>query len=320
MPKQFNARIGDKTLFAMTLERVAGLAGVRGAIVVTGSRHLDLVRSELSGSTGVVETILVEPEARNTAPAAIAAALVANPDDVVLILPSDHLIADLAGFHDGVARAVSLASSGGIVTFGIKPTRPETGFGYIEMGDPVGQGFAVKTFKEKPVEPDAVEMVADGRHLWNSGMFVARADHLLNEAEQHCPEVLESVSASLPGVWDGQVDLGWEFGEAEAISIDYAIMERTERSIVVPLDVGWDDIGSYHSLHAVSPQDELGNHISGEVTVSNVRGSYIHSTSRPLVVAGLEDVVVVETPDGVLVVPLGYSQDVGDLQKGATPG
>lgn len=302
----------------MTLERVVGLSGVRGAVIVTGSRHLDLIRRELSASAATVETILVEPQARNTAPAAIAAALVASPDDVVLILPSDHLIADLDGFHEGVARAVSLASSGGIVTFGIKPTRPETGFGYIEMGDAIGEGFAVKTFKEKPSEPDAVEMVADGRHLWNSGMFVARADHLLDEAERHCPEILESVSASLPGRPLGEVDLGSEFAMAEAISIDYAIMERTDRSMVVPLDVGWDDIGSYRSLHAVSPRDEQGNHISGEVIVSNVRGSYIHATSRPLVVAGLEDVVVVETPDGVLVVPLGYSQDVGDLQKGAS--
>ena len=317
-PKQFSAHIGEQSLFGMTLRRLEGLNDVRGCLIVTGSRHLGLVRDEIS-STGVdVESIIVEPEGRNTAPAAVSAALVAEPEDVLVILPSDHLIADLAGFRHGVARAAELAEPGGIVTFGINPTRPETGYGYIEKGVPEAAGFVVQSFKEKPSEAAAAAMVDDGRHLWNSGMFVARADHLLDEARLHCPGVVESVVDALPERRGREIPLGPTFLQAEATSIDYAIMEKTDRALVVPLDVGWDDVGSYSSLHAVSDHDEHGNHIQGDVTVSDVKGSYIKSTSRPVVVAGLEDVVVVETPDGVLVLALDRAQDVRDLQKRAT--
>lgn len=318
VPKQFSARIGERTLFAMTLERLTGVDGVRSSVIVTGSGHIDLVRVEVSRSSASVGTILVEPEGRNTAPAAVAAALASAPEDVLVILPSDHLIADIEGFHEGVAAAVSLASGGGIVTFGIKPTRAETGYGYIEMGDVVGPGFMVRAFREKPDESAAVELVADGRHLWNSGMFVTRADHLLEEARRHCPGIVTAVSGSIPPEPGGEVELSESFTSAEAISIDYAIMEKTDRALVVPLDVGWDDVGSYRSLLAASDRDEHGNHIDGDVTVSDVRGSYIKSTSKPVVVAGLEDVVVVETPEGVLVVALDRAQDVRELQKKAT--
>lgn len=318
VPKQFSARIGERTLFAKTLERLEGLDGVAGAIVVTGSKHLDLVRAEVARSSASVESILIEPQGRNTAPAAVAAARTSATDDVLVILPSDHLIADLEGFHEGVAAAVRLAAEGGIVTFGITPTRPETGYGYIEMGAGVGPGFEVRSFREKPGEEDAMAFVSDGRHVWNSGMFVARADQLLEEARLHCPGIVAAVDAALPAESDGETELGPSFTDAEAISIDYAIMEKTDRALVVPLDVGWDDVGSYQSLLSVSDRDDLGNHIDGDVTVSDVRGSYIKSTSRPLVVAGLSDVVVVETPDGVLVVPLDRAQEVRELQKRAT--
>jgi mannose-1-phosphate guanylyltransferase/mannose-6-phosphate isomerase len=318
VPKQFSAHIGERSLFGLTLERLEALDDVSGALVVTGARHLGLVRDEVSSSRVDVESILVEPEGRNTGPAAVAAALVARPEDTLVILPSDHLISDLGGFQRGVAIAASLARAGGIVTFGITPTRPETGYGYIEMGEQVGAGFHVRRFKEKPGDPEAVEMAGDGRHLWNSGMFVARADHLLKEARTHSPEIVEAVAAALPEERGTEIELGPSFASAEAISIDYAIMEKTDRALVVPLDVGWDDVGSYQSLHAVSDRDEHGNHIDGDVTVSDVRDSYIKSTSRPVVVAGLDRVVVVETPDGVLVVPLDQAQKVRDLQERAT--
>jgi mannose-1-phosphate guanylyltransferase/mannose-6-phosphate isomerase len=318
VPKQFSARIGERTLFAMTLERLEGLDGVSNAIVVTGARHLDLVRTEVSSSSADVGAILIEPQGRNTAPAAVAAALVAAPEDMLVILPSDHLLSDLQGFHHGVAAAVRLADQGGIVTFGIKPTRAETGYGYIEMGEAAGQGFTVRSFREKPGEQEAIELVSDGRHLWNSGMFVVRADHLLDEARLHCPDIVTAVAASLPETPGSEVELSPSFADAEAISIDYAIMEKTGRALVVPLDVGWDDVGSYWSLLAVSDRDEHGNHIDGDVTVSDVTGSYLKSTSRPLVVAGLDDVVVVETSEGVLVVALDRAQEVRELQKRAT--
>jgi mannose-1-phosphate guanylyltransferase/mannose-6-phosphate isomerase len=318
VPKQFSVHIGERSLFGLTLDRLAGLGGVGGALVVTGARHLALVRKEIVSSSSAVESVLVEPEGRNTAPAALAAALLSGPEDVLVILPSDHLIGDLVGFRRGVATAADLATAGGIVTFGIKPTRPETGFGYIEMGDANGSGFAVRRFKEKPEESEAVAMVGDGRHLWNSGMFVARADRLLDEAALHCPDIVDAVQAALPADRGAEIELGAAFTSAEAISLDYAIMEKTDRACVVPLDVGWDDVGSYESLHAVSDKDEKGNHLEGEVTLSDVTGSYLKSTTRPVVVAGLEDVVVVETEEGVLVMPIERAQDVRDLQKRAT--
>lgn len=319
VPKQFSARIGERTLFAMTLERLVGVDGVGSAIVVTGSAHIDLVRSEVARSSASVGTILIEPRGRNTAPAAVAAALVSAPETVLVILPSDHLITDLEGFHEGVAAAARLAAGGGIVTFGIRPTRPETGYGYIELGEVTGPGFTVRTFREKPDQSEAVELVADGRHLWNSGMFVTRADQFLEEASLHCPAIVTAVSESLPGDPDVEMELGDSFIAAEAVSIDYAIMEKTDRALVVPLDVGWDDVGSYRSLLSVSERDEHGNHVDGDVTISDVRGSYIKSTSRPLVVAGMEDVVVVEAPEGVLVVPLERAQDVRELQEKVSP-
>lgn len=318
VPKQFSALIGDRSLFAMTLDRLDGMRRLRGAIVVTGSRHLDLVKRETSSATVPSDVILIEPQGRNTAPAAVAAALVSDPADVLVILPSDHLIDDVDGFQSGVSVAADLAASGGIVTFGIEPDRPETGYGYIEKGAPTGSAYVVERFQEKPDEAEAERLVDDGRHLWNSGMFVVRADQLLEEARRLCPQVVTAVSQALPDRMSGEVELGEEFTSADAISFDYAIMEKTERALVVPLDVGWDDVGSYRSLLAVSEHDAAGNHTSGAVTIDDVRRSYVKSTSRPVVVAGLEDVVVVETEEGVLVVPMDRAQEVRDLQKRAT--
>ena len=317
IPKQFAPLIDSRTLFSLTLERVEQLADVTSVTVVTGHRHAALVHDELV-SLSITSSVLVEPEGRNTAPAAVAAASIADPGDVLLILPADHLISDQAGFQDAVRVAVELATDGAVATFGMTPSRPETGYGYIEPGERIGRAHAIARFKEKPGASEARELSSDGHHLWNSGMFVATADTILGEAERLCPDVLEAVRASLPSRPDGVIPLGEAFSSAPSISFDHAIMEHTSQGRVIPADFGWSDIGSYVSLLEASDRGGGGNHSSGDVTLADVTGSYIKATSRKVVVAGLEDVVVVETPEAVLVMSLDRAQDVRELRRLAT--
>jgi mannose-1-phosphate guanylyltransferase/mannose-6-phosphate isomerase len=313
VPKQFIPLFGADSLFALTLRRLTTLPDLGGAIVVTGERFVPLVERELTSSSFEAR-LLVEPEARSTAPAAIAAAKMLPPEDVVLILPADHLIADVPGFGDAIADAAEIAGRGLIVTFGIVPNRPETGYGYMEKGESDGKGHVVARFKEKPGQAEAVEMARDGRHLWNSGMFVACAGTILEQAAELCPEILDAVTGSMPTSPSTVTRLGEAFKSARSISFDHAIMEHTQAARVLEVDFGWSDVGSYDSLLEASERDDAGNHISGEVTLSDVSGSYVRAASRRVVVAGLDDVVVVETPDAVLVLPLDRAQDVRELR------
>lgn len=316
LPKQFVSLFNNRSLFDLTIDRVVGIPGAERPIVVTGSGHLALVEQALSASSVDGSVIVVEPAGRNTAPAATAAALMAKGDDILVIVPSDHLIADVDGFRAGVAEAASHAADGAIVTFGIEPSRPETGYGYIEIGDSAGgEAFSVRRFIEKPGVDEATAMVGDGRHLWNSGMFVGRADQFVAEASVHCPAILEGVERSLPPAGDGTVHLGESFELVEAISIDYAIMEKTDRALIVPLDVGWSDVGSYQSLLEASDRDDRGNHVSGKVALVDVEGSLVVATARRVAVVGLSEVVVVETEEAVLVIPLDRSQEVRDIAE-----
>lgn len=314
VPKQFIPLFGGASLFGLTLRRLASLADLDGVMVVTGERFVSLVERELAPLSPDAG-LLVEPQPRNTAPAAIAAARVSRPEDVILLLPADHLIADVVGFRNAVALATDIAIEGDIVTFGISPNRPETGYGYIEKGESEGEAHVVARFKEKPDAAEAVEMVGDGRHLWNSGMFVATAGTILEEAAELCPEILDAVTGSIPAGDSRVIRLGETFESAPSISFDHAIMEHTRRARVVEVAFGWSDVGSFDSLLQVSERDDEGNHMSGDVTASNVTGSYVAATSRKVVVVGLDGMVVVETPDAVLVLPLDRAQDVRDLQR-----
>ncbi len=320
LPKQFAPLIAGEPLFTRTLERLKGLPAQAETIVVAGSTHLPFVQSSTAAAGTTVAAVLLEPTGRNTAPAAIAAALVADPDDIMVILPSDHLVTDGDGFRTAVATAARYAAGDAIVTFGVVPTRAETGYGYIEIGDPVDGAFRVRRFKEKPGRAEAARMVSDGRHVWNSGMFVTSAATLTAEARLHCPGILDAVTSSLPDRRRGVVSLGEGFEHIEAISLDHAIMEKTDKALVVPVDVGWDDIGSYRSLLQASERDENGNHLDGDVIIHDVRGSFVKATSRLVAVAGMSDIVVVETPETVLVVPLHLSQEVRDLGRRAERG
>jgi mannose-1-phosphate guanylyltransferase/mannose-1-phosphate guanylyltransferase/mannose-6-phosphate isomerase len=316
LPKQFVPLFAGRSLFELTLARLDGVADVAGPIVVTGADHVGHVERSLTDPGAA--RIVVEPVGRNTAPASIAAALLADPGDVLVIVPSDHLVSDVEAFRAAVERAAEQAEAGPIVTFGIQPSRPETGYGYIEIGEESGEGvFEVVRFKEKPELEEAEAMVSDGRHVWNSGMFIATAQRLLEEAEQHCANVLRGVESALPATATDTVELAPSFAEVEAVSLDYAIMEKTDRARVVPIDVGWDDVGSYQSLLDAMGRDERGNHVAGDVTLVDVDGSFISAGSRKVVVAGLSEVVVVETETAVLVLPLDRSQDVGELSKRA---
>ncbi len=319
LPKQFADLIpGHPSLFDATLRRLDGLPDVGSPVVVTGGRHLELVSASLKDLGAPDPVVLVEPEGRNTGPAVTAAALALVPTEVMVILPSDHVIDDLDAFRAAVTTASRLASSGGIVTFGVVPTRPDTGYGYIEIGDPVEDGaHRVARFREKPGEDEARAMLADGRHLWNSGMFVATAGTVLSEMERHQPQIMSAVRDALTRVDGGVIELGDRFREATSLSFDHAVMEHTEAGLVLSLDAGWDDVGSYLALHKHTDRDADGNAVSGRVVLDGVRDSLVIAGSRVVAVAGLEGVAVIETPDAVLVVPLDQSQRVRNLAEEA---
>lgn len=317
VPKQFTPLFGTDSLFSLTLQRVEALPDLDGLIVVTGERFLSLVERELA-SRPIDSQVLLEPEGRNTAPAAVAAAALSDPDDVLLLLPADHLIDDVDGFREAVVVASALAAEGSIITFGIAPSRPETGYGYIQKGETEGPAHLVARFKEKPDHSEAIELAADGRHLWNSGMFLTRAGTILAEAAELCPEILDAVTRSAPTDPKRVMRLGEEFKTSPSISFDHAIMEHTQLARVLEVHFGWSDVGSYKSLYEVSDTDDAGNHVAGDVTLSDVSGSYVKATSRRVVVAGLDDFVVVETPEAVLVLPLDRAQEVRDLQAQVT--
>ena len=313
LPKQFASLIEGRSLFERTIRRLDPLPESAAPIVITGDGYIDLVRSTAGRATVTPTLIIVEPVGRNTAPAAIAAALVSDADDILVILPSDHLIADEDGFRDAVSRAAGVAAESHIVTFGIAPTSPETGYGYIEKGPSLDGAFQVERFKEKPGLAEAERIYNDGRHFWNSGIFVVSARVLLDEASRLVPGILEGVRDALSAPSGDVLTLGESFADVEKISFDHAVMEKTNRAAVVPLEVGWDDVGSFDALWSVSDQDEGGNVISGDVVTLDVSGSLILATSRRVAVAGMDDVIVVETPEGVLVLPRGRSQDVKSL-------
>jgi mannose-1-phosphate guanylyltransferase/mannose-6-phosphate isomerase len=310
-PKQFLDLVG-KTLFDATLERAGAVTDDPRVIVVTGRDQVATVEKALSNS-GLDPTVVVEASGRNTAPAVIAAALVSRPEDVLLVLPSDHLITDTSAFLSAVNDAAGIAATGSLVTFGVEPARPETGYGYIQMGEPEGPGFRAVRFKEKPDAEEAARLITDGSHLWNSGMFVFSSAALLEEAEKQVPDILDGVRSSLPEGREGTIALGTGFSAVRSISIDHAILENAANVRVVPLRAGWTDIGSWRTVWESAEHDDDGNSLVGNVIARDVRGSYVRSDSRTIAIAGVEDLVVVETPDVVLVVAKERSQLVRDL-------
>lgn len=313
LPKQFAPLLPGDSLFVRTLNRVGRLDDCLEPIVVTGQAQVPLVEEAAASAGARLGLTIVEPSGRNTAPACLAAALVCDPDDTLVILPSDHLVGDSSGFADVVAKATAHAAQGLLVVFGVEPTGPRTGYGYIEVGESLGHAHAVRHFKEKPAIDEATRLASDGMHLWNSGMFVAVAGTLLSEAAQHCPRLLEDVRAAIPPQGGTVIRLEQAFADVEAISLDHAIMERTDRAAVIPIDIGWDDVGSFDALWSVSDRDADGNATSGAVVLDHVSDSLIKAESRTVAVAGLSGIVVVETPEAVLVIPRDKAEHVKGL-------
>lgn len=306
-PKQFVPLFGKESLFQHTMSRARRLPGSSEPIVVTGASHYDLVAEAAQEAE---PTILVEPGPRNTGPAIVAAALVAAPNDVLVVMPSDHLIGDEGAFAEATKVAVSLAEEGGIVTFGCVPDRPEVGYGWIRPGSASGGGYHIAEFVEKPGPETAAEMLESG-YLWNSGMFVAVASVVAAEAASL--GLADPIRRAVESRDGGR--LGDDFLDAPAVSFDEAVMEKTDRGMVVPLDAGWSDIGSWHAVWERSARDRDGNAVEGAVELVDVTGSLVRSSGRPVAVVGLDDVVVVETEDGVLVTRRDRSQDVREVGR-----
>lgn len=318
LPKQFLSLAGQGTLFEQTIRRTQAIAGVSPPIVVASEDHRFLAAEQLL-EVGVKDsTIILEPLARNTAPAIALGALRAiekDPHATLLILPADHLINEPAKFLDAVKSAQELADMGWLVTFGITPDGPETGFGYISRGEPLGgAGFKVKRFVEKPDQPTAKQYLAEGGYDWNSGMFVFKASRYLQELELHAPAMLEAVRSAYASA---SIDLDFVRIDREAFakvpenSIDYAVMEKTTRAAVVPVSCGWSDIGSWSALWLAGERDDQGNRREGDTIAINTRNSLLRSHDRHLIATvGVDDLIVVSTPDATLVAHRSAAQDV----------
>lgn len=315
-PKQFLPLVSKKPLLVETAARLKGLAKGKNTFVVCGPLHAKQVARHLESLPK--KNLLVEPIARNTAPAiALAAVHVAerDPQGILLVLPSDHHVADVEGFRRVLAEAAQVAEQGHLVTLGIKPHRPETGYGYIHVGEPLESGGQrVRAFREKPDVDTARQYLASGEYLWNAGIFLFRADVILQALERHLPEMSQGLQALRDAVGRRTYAKVLErvFPKLPSISIDYGVMEKADNLAVVPGDFGWSDVGSFAALPEVRPVDERGNVVDGEeaVVVDSEGCVVLGGQERVLAVVGMKDVVVVDTGDAVLVVPKERSQDV----------
>jgi mannose-1-phosphate guanylyltransferase/mannose-6-phosphate isomerase len=318
-PKQLLALAGEQTMLQDTAARLAGVAAAIPPIVVCNEAHRFTVAEQLRALKIQPSAILLEPVGRNTAPAVALAALKArqiDPEAVLVVAPADHVIRDVAAFRKAADTAAKLAQDDKLVTFGIIAHAPETGYGYIRRGEGDGPGFPVAQFIEKPPLDLAQQFVASGDYYWNSGMFVFKADCYLKELGKFAPDILASCTAALQSA---KTDLDFvrvdqaEFAKCRSESIDYAVMEKTKDAVVLPLDVGWSDVGSWSSLFDALPADEDGNVLNGDVMTYDTRDCYVHSTSRLVAAVGMEDHVIVETKDAILVAPKDRVQDVKEL-------
>jgi len=316
-PKQFLALAGDNTLFQDTWLRAAALAGRFPPIVVANEEHRFLAAEQLRQIGVEHAPILLEPVGRNTAPAIAAAALKARSggdDPVLLVLPSDHVVRDVAAFHAAVHAALPAADAGALVTFGITPDVPETGYGYLHAAP--GEGVRdVLRFVEKPDAASAQTYLDSGDHYWNSGMFLFRASRYLNELERHQPRMLMAVERALHAARDDGDFIRLDadaFAASPSDSIDYAVMEKTDAAKVLAVDFGWNDVGSWAALWQVSAHDDHGNAHHGDVIAVDTRNSYAHAR-RLVALVGVEDLIVVETDDAVLVAHKDKVQQVKDV-------
>lgn len=311
--KQFLDLVGRDTLFAQTLARVRE-DQFAAPLIVCGEAHVEYVREQAAGTDLLM---LVEPMPRNTAAAIALAAAYADPDQLLLVMPSDHAIADVAAFHAAIETGAALASEDWLVTFGIEPDRPDTGFGYIASGEPLAAAtasYAVDRFVEKPRREVAEAMLAAGGYSWNAGIFLFRAGRMRDAMRRHCPAIYAAAEAALAAAkreGNAMHAARDEFAAAPADSIDYAVMEKDDRVAVVPVAMGWSDLGSWQAVHALSDmRDQAANAASGDVFLYESRGCLVRAGERRVSLLGMEDVAVIVDGDDILVMPLARSQDV----------
>jgi mannose-1-phosphate guanylyltransferase len=319
-PKQFLALFGDNTMFQETLECLTGLDDLESPIIVCNNDHRFMVAEQLQQLAVTKPTIILEPFGKNTAPAVAIAALQAmesGNDPILLVLAADHVINDISAFHQAIALAKVEAEKGLLVTFGVVPISPNTGYGYIQA-DEKNTISKVKAFVEKPDLDTAINYAASGNYYWNSGMFLFKASTLIAELEQYSPDILNSCRDALA---KGASDLDFIRLESDAFetcpadSIDYAVMEHTDKAVVVPLDAGWNDVGSWSSLWECAEQDDDSNVLQGDVMIDDVQNSYIHSEHRLVTVLGLDNIIVIETADAVMVSHKYSVQNVKEIVK-----
>jgi len=323
-PKQFIPLIdgSEDSLLAATLHRLHPEDGFQRPTLLTHNDQRFLLRDEMERAGVEPREILLEPVARNTAPAITAAALSIAADDpeaVLAVMPSDHLIEDAGAFAETVRRAAAAAKGGRLMLLGVKPSAPHTGYGYIRAGAGLSDGASeVAAFTEKPDAETAAQYLADGGYLWNSGIFILPAAAFLEEVERLAPEIIAQARAALE---HSDNDLGFRRLASEAyaqcpnISVDYAVMEKTARAAVMPLETAWSDVGSWSSVWAESQHDEAGNVVRGDAMLMDTRGSYVHANGALISTIGVEDMIVVHTPDAALVAKRDRAQDVGELVK-----
>lgn len=310
-PKQLLALTGAETMLRLTARRVGDAGLYAPPLIVGGADQAAGIEAEVDG------TVILEPAARNTAPAIALAALNVAPETVLLVLPSDQTIADGAGFDAAVRRALPFAREGWIVTFGMTPDRPETGYGYIQRGAELADGvFAVGRFVEKPDAATAAGYLAAGGHDWNGGIFLMRADVLIAGLARHAPEILAAARNAVAGQRQEGRRIRPEpdaFAAAPSVSIDYALMEKADKVAVVPVAIGWSDIGSFAALHDHAVQDADGNVVSGEAIAIDLSNCLIRSDGPLVAAVGVENLIVVATGDAVLIVPKDQSQRVKEI-------
>jgi len=318
-PKQLLPLVGERTMLQATALRIQGLEGAAETCLIVSNESHRFSVAEQMNAIQMRSQIILEPEGRNTAPAVALAALhaVAKDDDaILLIMAADHVIKDVDAFQAAVQEAVVAAEDGRLVTFGIVPVTPETGYGYVRANVRDAGPVPVEEFVEKPNEDAAQKYLDDGSYYWNSGMFLFRASAYLRELEIQAPDILASCKDSMQV---NSIDGDFVRPDSDAFtrcrseSIDYAVMEKSANASMVPLDAGWSDVGSWSALQDVCESDENGNTLGGDAWIHNCEGTYVQAESRLVAAVGLKDIIVVETKDAVLVAERGQSQDVKEL-------
>lgn len=312
-PKQLLALAAAETMLQVTAARVSDARSYDPPIVIASAAHAD----EIEAQVPALGTLILEPAGRNTAPAIALAALAVDPEAVLLVMPSDHVIGREAVFHEAIAAGLPLARDGWLVTFGITPTHPETGFGYIKMADAVAAGVhRVASFIEKPPRERAEAMLAEGGHAWNGGIFLFRADSYLDALSSFAPHMLAAVGAAVTGAERRHRRLypaRDAFLSSPSESIDYAVMEKAEQVAVVPVDLGWSDVGSWDALYELGPRDEAANLVAGAARLVETRGCLVRGEGVRVSTLGVSDLIVIATKDEVLIMPRGRSQEVKRL-------